>query len=106
MFFYDARYSWAKNVKNNSQYCKKIIFIAYHHIYGCSKPNACNSCKIENFLEFRSEISAKFIEYDACPMKGFDYDKVVEAIHLPDDHMLSTTVVVEKKAKGSSPSVE
>lgn len=47
-------------------------------------------------------LAAKSMGYDTCPMKGFDYDKVSELIHLPDDHVISMMVVVGKATKSAS----
>ena len=46
-------------------------------------------------------IAAKYMGYDTCPMKGFDYDAVGKMINLPDDHVISMMVVLGKKTKDS-----
>ena len=47
-------------------------------------------------------LAAKSMGYDTCPMKGFDYDKVSNLIHLPNDHVISMMVVVGKATKSAS----
>lgn len=41
-------------------------------------------------------LAAKEMGYDSCPMDGFDFDKVAELIHLPDDHLISMFIAVGK----------
>jgi len=48
-------------------------------------------------------LAAQSMGYDTCPMEGFDYDKVGNLIHLPDDHIVTMMVVVGKKAKDAAP---
>lgn len=48
-------------------------------------------------------LAAKSMEYDTCPMKGFDYEKVGKLIKLPDDHVIAMMVVVGKATKQASP---
>ena len=47
-------------------------------------------------------LAAKSMGYDSCPMEGFDYDKVSNLIHLPNDHVISMMVVVGKAIKSAS----
>ncbi len=48
-------------------------------------------------------LAAKSMEYDTCPMKGFDYEKVGKLIKLPDDHVIAMMIVVGKATKQASP---
>lgn len=41
-------------------------------------------------------LAAKSLGYDSCPMDGFDFDKVAELIHLPDDHVITMFVAIGK----------
>lgn len=41
-------------------------------------------------------LAAKAMGYDSCPMDGFDFDKVGELIHLPDDHVIAMFVAIGK----------
>ncbi|NOR42630.1 MAG: nitroreductase family protein [Gammaproteobacteria bacterium] len=44
-------------------------------------------------------LAAKSLGYDSCPMDGFDFDKVAELIHLPDDHVITMFVAIGKGTK-------
>jgi nitroreductase len=44
-------------------------------------------------------LAAKSMGYDSCPMDGFDFDKVAELIHLPDDHVIAMFVAIGKGTK-------
>lgn len=44
-------------------------------------------------------LAAKAMDYDSCPMIGFDPQKVAELINLPDDHMIGMMLVVGKAVK-------
>ncbi len=48
-------------------------------------------------------LAAKAIDYDSCPMIGFDIEKVAELIHLPADHVMGPMVAIGKKVKDSWP---
>jgi nitroreductase len=44
-------------------------------------------------------LSAKAMGYDCCPMDGFDFEKVGQLIHLPEDHVIAMFVAVGKGTK-------
>ena len=44
-------------------------------------------------------LAAKSMGYDSCPMDGFDFKKVAELIHLPDDHVIAMFVAIGKGTK-------
>jgi len=48
-------------------------------------------------------LAAKEMEYDSCPMDGFDFDKVAQLIQLPDDHVISMFVAIGKGVKSAWP---
>jgi nitroreductase len=48
-------------------------------------------------------LSAKSMDYDSCPMDGFDFDAVGKLINLPEDHLITMFVVIGKVIKESSP---
>lgn len=41
-------------------------------------------------------LAAKSMGYDSCPMDGFDYEKVGDLIHLPEDHAICMFVAIGK----------
>lgn len=48
-------------------------------------------------------LTAKSMGYDACPMDGFDFEKVAELIHLPDDHVIAMFVAIGKGTEEAWP---
>ena len=48
-------------------------------------------------------LAAKSMGYDSCPMDGFDFEKVAELIHLPDDHVIAMFVAIGKSTKEALP---
>jgi nitroreductase len=48
-------------------------------------------------------LAAKSLGYDSCPMDGFDFEKVAQLIHLPDDHVIAMFVAVGKGTKEAWP---
>ncbi|MCI5127007.1 MAG: nitroreductase family protein [Candidatus Electrothrix sp. AUS3] len=48
-------------------------------------------------------LAAKSLGYDSCPMDGFDFEKVAEFIHLPDDHVIAMFVAIGKGTKEAWP---
>jgi nitroreductase len=44
-------------------------------------------------------LAARSLGYDSCPMDGFDYEKVGQLIHLPEDHVVAMFVAVGKGTK-------
>lgn len=48
-------------------------------------------------------LAAKAMNYDSCPMIGFDQEKVASLINLPKDHVIGMMLVVGKIIKVSGP---
>ena len=48
-------------------------------------------------------LAAKSMGYDSCPMDGFDFDKVADLIHLPEDHVIAMFVAIGKGTKEAWP---
>lgn len=48
-------------------------------------------------------LAAKALGYDSCPMDGFDFDKVAQLIHLPEDHVIAMFVAIGKGTKEAWP---
>ena len=44
-------------------------------------------------------LAAKSMGYDACPMDGFDFEKVAELIRLPAEHVIAMFVAIGKGTK-------
>jgi nitroreductase len=43
------------------------------------------------------------MDYDSCPMIGYDIDAVAKLINLPEDHVMGAMVAIGKKTKDSWP---
>ena len=48
-------------------------------------------------------LAAKAMDYDSCPMVGFDPDKTARLIKLPDDHVISMFITIGKRIKDAWP---
>ena len=48
-------------------------------------------------------LAAKAMDYDSCPMIGFDIDKVAELINLPDDHVIGPMIAIGKGTQDPLP---
>jgi len=46
-------------------------------------------------------LSAKALDYDTCPMVGFDHTTVADIIKLPKDHLVGMIIVMGKAAKAA-----
>lgn len=48
-------------------------------------------------------LAAKAVDYDSCPMIGFDPKQVAKLINLPDDHMIVMMITIGKALKPAAP---
>lgn len=48
-------------------------------------------------------LAAKAMDYDSCPMIGFDQDEVAKLINLPEDHVIGPMVAVGKSIQDALP---
>jgi nitroreductase len=48
-------------------------------------------------------LAAKSLDYDSCPMDGFDYAAVARLIRLPEDHVITMFVVIGKRIQDAWP---
>lgn len=48
-------------------------------------------------------LAAKAMDYDSCPMVGFDFDAVAKMINLPDDHVIGMMVAIGKATTPAQP---
>jgi nitroreductase len=44
-------------------------------------------------------LGTKALNYDTCPMIGFDHDAVADIIKLPEDHIVGMIIVMGKAAQ-------
>ena len=48
-------------------------------------------------------LAAKELDYDSCPMVGFEIEKVAKLIKLPEDHVMGAMVAIGKRAQEAWP---
>ncbi|HQT82278.1 MAG: reductase DrgA [Ferrovum sp. 37-45-19] len=48
-------------------------------------------------------LAAKAMDYDSCPMVGFDFDRVAQLINLPEGHAVGAMLVIGKAVKPAWP---
>lgn len=48
-------------------------------------------------------LAAKDLDYDSCPMIGFDIEKVAGLINLPADHVMGPLIAIGKRTKDPLP---
>lgn len=48
-------------------------------------------------------LAAKALDYDSCPMIGFDPKQVAKLINLPDDHIIAMMITIGKALKPAAP---
>lgn len=48
-------------------------------------------------------LAAKSMDYDSCPMDGFDFSAVAKLINLPKDHIISMFIAIGKKTEDAAP---
>jgi nitroreductase len=48
-------------------------------------------------------LAAKGLDFDSCPMIGFEADKVAELINLPPDHLIGMIICIGKALKSAWP---
>ncbi|TWU46554.1 nitroreductase family protein [Rubripirellula reticaptiva] len=48
-------------------------------------------------------LAAQGMDYQSCPMIGFDIEEVAKLINLPDDHVMGPLVAIGKGTKEAWP---
>jgi nitroreductase len=48
-------------------------------------------------------LAAKSLDYDSCPMIGFDPKQVAKLINLPDDHIIAMMITIGKALRPAAP---
>ena len=79
---------------------RKNMVAVIKRIYGRNKQlqydEAIRSCGIAAQTLM---LAAKAMNYDTCPMVGFDAEKIAKFIKLPKDHLVTMIIAVGKKIK-------
>ena len=94
-----ARY-WIHAPKEVQEFMLPAIDAYYRGKDQTQRDEAMRSCGI---VAQTLMLAANSMGYDACPMDGFDFDKVGELINLPDDHVIAMFVAIGKGTKAAWP---
>ena len=84
---------WANAPKEVKEFMIPAIDNYYRGKDQVQRDEAMRSCGIAAQTLM---LTAKSLGYDSCPMDGFDFEKVAELIHLPDDHIIAMYVAIGK----------
>ncbi len=91
---------WANAPKAVQEFMIPAIDDYYRGKDQVQRDEAMRSCGI---VAQTLMLAAKSMGYDSCPMDGFDFEKVAELIHLPDDHVIAMFVAIGKGTKEAWP---
>ena len=91
---------WANAPKEIQDFMLPAIDAYYRDKDQVERDEAMRSCGI---VAQTLMLAAKSMGYDSCPMDGFDFDKVAELIHLPEDHVIAMFVAIGKGTKEAWP---
>jgi len=94
-----ARY-WVNAPKEVQEFMVPAIDAYYRNKDQVQRDEAMRSCGIAAQTLM---LAAKSMGYDSCPMDGFDYEKVGELIHLPEDHVVALFVAIGKGTQEAWP---
>jgi nitroreductase len=90
-----SRY-WKDAPQTVSDYLVPAIDNYYRGKNQVQRDEAMRSC---GMAAMTLMLAAKEMDYDSCPMDGFDFDAVGKLINLPQDHVISMFVAIGKKAR-------
>lgn len=91
---------WKNTEKEVQDIMLPAIEAYYHNKQQVQRDEAMRSCGIAAQTLM---LSAKTMDYDSCPMDGFDFEQVAKLIHLPDDHVITMFVAIGKGIKPAWP---
>ncbi|MBU1418920.1 MAG: nitroreductase family protein [Proteobacteria bacterium] len=91
---------WINAAKEVREFMLPAIDAYYRGRDQVQRDEAMRSCGI---VAQTLMLAAKSMGYDSCPMDGFDFDKVAELIHLPDDHVIAMFVAIGKGTQEAWP---
>lgn len=100
--------AWAKNPKRywreTPEQVQNIILPWIHSFYdGKEQLQRDEAMRSVGLIAQTIMLAAKAMNYDSCPMIGFDQEKVASLINLPKDHVIGMMLVVGKVIKVSGP---
>jgi len=91
---------WANAPKEVQEFMLPAIDSYYRGKEQVQRDEAMRSCGI---VAQTIMLAAKSMGYDSCPMDGFDFEKVAQLLHLPDDHVIAMFVAIGKGTKEAWP---
>ena len=94
-----SRY-WVNAPKEVQEFMLPAIDAYYRGKDQVQRDEAMRSCGITAQTLM---LAAKSMGYDSCPMDGFDFEKVAELIHLPEDHLVAMFVAIGKCTQDTWP---
>lgn len=94
-----ARY-WKNAPQAARDYLVPAIIKSYEGQDQFQRDEAIRSCGIAAQTIM---LAAKAMDYDSCPMIGFDPKQVAKLINLPDDHMIVMMITIGKALKPPAP---
>ena len=87
---------WKNAPKEVQEFMLPAIDSYYRDKDQVQRDEAMRSCGI---VAQTIMLAAKSLGYDSCPMDGFDFERVAQLIHLPDDHVIAMFVAIGKGTK-------
>lgn len=94
-----ARY-WKDAPKATQEYLIPSIIKSYEGQDQFQRDEAIRSC---GMAAQTIMLATKAMNYDSCPMIGFDPDQVAKIINLPDDHIIVMMITIGKALKPAQP---
>ena len=94
-----ARY-WKNAPKATQDYLVPSIIKSYEGQDQFQRDEAIRSC---GMAAQTIMLAAKAMNYDSCPMIGFDPNQVAKMINLPDDHIIVMMITIGKALKPAQP---
>ena len=94
-----ARY-WKDAPKETQNYLVPAIVKSYEGQDQLQRDEAVRSC---GMAAQTIMLAAKAMNYDSCPMIGFDPKQVADIINLPKDHIITMMITIGKALKPAQP---
>jgi nitroreductase len=87
---------WSKAPQEVQDFLIPAIDTYYRNKAQVQRDEALRSCGIAAQTIM---LAAKAMDYDSCPMDGFDFDALAKLINLPDDHIITMCIAIGKGTK-------
>lgn len=94
-----ARY-WKNAPQATRDYLVPAIIKSYEGQDQFQRDEAIRSC---GMAAQTIMLAAKSLDYDSCPMIGFDPKQVAKLINLPDDHIIAMMITIGKALRPAAP---